>query len=182
MKTTSAILRMAKKKKIPASAPLEAAMSNTTSARSVASSLLTGALVPIPDHAGLYRMNIHVKPGANSTSIVAPMPLSMSDGGPLEIRIGAPPEGGKANKELVEFLDEVFARAAAALTTSGSFSSSGHSGPRAPTQQQQQQRVSVDVRVAHGMTSRCKVIEVAVKPKHGMSDVQLWAALADAMQ
>lgn len=98
----------------------------------------------------------------------------MTDGGPLEVRVGAPPEGGKANKELVEYLEELFSRAAAVAATAPTSGSS-------PSQaRQQQQRVSVDVRVAQGMTSRSKVIEVVVTPTFAMSDSQLWAALVDA--
>jgi uncharacterized protein YggU (UPF0235/DUF167 family) len=124
------------------------------------SAALTGALVQMQP--GRFRMNVHVKPGARSTTIAPPMPTSMLDG-PLEMRIAAQPEGGKANKELVEYLEELFSRAAAAVE-------SGGGGGRRPP--------NVDVRVTHGATNRTKVIEVVTTPPDGtITADMLWAAL-----
>lgn len=135
-----------------------------TAASSIAatssSHAMAGALVQL--RPGWFRMNVHVKPGARTTTIATPMPLSMTDGGPLEVRVAAQPEGGKANKELVDYLEEVFTQASTSSVT------------HTP-------RVRVDVMVTHGMTNRSKVIEVVVAPPdHGTVSAQiLWNALAE---
>lgn len=50
---------------------------------------------------GLFHMPVHVKPGAKTSGICAP--LSLSDSA-VNLRIAAPPVDGKANEELVCYL------------------------------------------------------------------------------
>lgn len=105
---------------------------------------------------GVFRVVVHVKPGSRSTSIAA---ASMDE--PIEMRIAAPPEGGKANKELIDFLEERLIRVAKSnLQVEGRRKDDATSAV-------------VDVSVVQGGSSRNKLLDVVFP---GSLD-DLWAAL-----
>lgn len=53
--------------------------------------------------ASLYHLAVRVTPGARTSSVVAP--IFLSDGA-IGVRVAAPPVEGKANTELVEYLED----------------------------------------------------------------------------
>ncbi|AAZ10899.1 Uncharacterized ACR, YggU family COG1872, putative [Trypanosoma equiperdum] len=61
---------------------------------------------------GFFRLMIHAKPGARSTALAA-QPQALDEA--LEVRLAAPPVDGKANTELVEFMQTLLEQQLATL-------------------------------------------------------------------
>lgn len=57
--------------------------------------------------ADLFKLSVRVKPGARTSSVCAPVLLQDTA---VECRVAAPPVEGKANEELVSFIEEELAQ------------------------------------------------------------------------
>ena len=54
---------------------------------------------PVSDHPEGVTLRVHIVPGASRTEIKGPY------GDAIKVRVSAPPEGGRANQALVDFVE-----------------------------------------------------------------------------
>jgi uncharacterized protein YggU (UPF0235/DUF167 family) len=101
---------------------------------------------------GVYKLLVIVKPKCRKPGIERPHDV---EDGPVTVRIAAPAEGGKANAELLETLEESVHRYGVAQKWEGAGKS--------------------QMRIVNGTTSRAKTIEI----RFGGTVEQLWDALGE---
>eukprot|EP00796_Vickermania_ingenoplastis_P007222 gene7222-5075_t len=150
--------------------------------------------------AGLFHIAVRVKPGAKTSGVCAP--LTLTDPA-VELRVAAPPVEGKANAELVNFMEEeltqqlralhtlkesyfdgtsyaALAAAAVEPTPSGGKGKKGHPAAGGAKQFQDVKEVSrVSVQLLRGSTGRSKVLEVAFDGSEALLVALLEKAAAD---